>query len=185
MKYEITKEQLQELAKGNAKVERWFPEAFETKFEIGKWYKVDGNKCGQEGRQLLANYSGKSIGNYGFDFLGRWGIDLALNNEDLGAFTFEATESEVFEALKKEAVKRGYIKGAKVRFQPCNQIRELECDDFRLGSLTPEIYLCNGIDVIFSNGEWQEIIKERTLSKSEAEAKLNELINDGYDYKIA
>ena len=38
--------------------------------------------------------------------------------------------------------------------------------------------------MIFENGVWAEVIKEKTLSKSEAEAKLTELINDGFEYKI-
>jgi len=41
MNYEITEEQIKELAKGNAKVKNWFPEVFETKLEVGKWYKSD------------------------------------------------------------------------------------------------------------------------------------------------
>jgi len=43
MKYEITEEQIKELAKGNAKVKTMFPEVFETKLEAGKWHYDKGN----------------------------------------------------------------------------------------------------------------------------------------------
>gem|GEM_PF-3903038 len=36
----------------------------------------------------------------------------------------------------------------------------------------------------YKDGQWAEIIKEKTLSKSEAEAKLTELSKDGFEYKI-
>ena len=38
--------------------------------------------------------------------------------------------------------------------------------------------------VIYYKGIWSEIIKEKILSKAEAEAKLTELSKDGFEYKI-
>jgi len=39
--FNITEDQIKELAKGNAKVQRWFPEAFENKLEDNTWYFLD------------------------------------------------------------------------------------------------------------------------------------------------
>ena len=37
--YKITEDQIKQLAKGNKKVEKMFPEVFETEIELNKWYK--------------------------------------------------------------------------------------------------------------------------------------------------
>lgn len=173
MKYEITKEQLQELAKGNAKVERWFPEAFETKLEVGKWYNMGESIINWQG-ELSKSYG---ISNCGYWYESGWFTHILLNVKP-------ATESEVFEALKKEAVKRGYTKGAKIkRFN--GDIYEIDHSEIYHWTKPKEtLSIGNGDVNIYLDGKWAEIIKEKTLSKSEAEAKLNELINDGYAYKI-
>ena len=181
MKYEITKEQLQELAKGNAKVERWFPEAFETKFEVGKWYKnKDDNHLYCVVAQTDSQYNPFQA--YGFNSDGSWS---KTNSRCLTNFR-PATESEVFEALKKEAVKRGFVKGAKITNVINEYTENIYSGTYKNGSNSILVDTCDyGNFTIFKDGKWAEIIKEKTLSKSEAEAKLNELINDGYAYKIS
>lgn len=177
MKYEITKEQIKQLSSQDQIVEEyleeWFPEAFESKFEIGKWYKITTDE------NYFLNWQGEYKQCYGI-LAGRW---------DNKYFFYEyhkknsvpATESEVFEALKKEAVKRGFINGAKY-LSPTDQYHGKCTDRFDFSFKLNVLY--NNNFSVFTDGKWAEIIKEKTLSKSEAEAKLNELINDGYDYKI-
>lgn len=182
MKYEITEEQIKELAKGNAKVQRWFPEAFEIKLEIGKWYKVENN-----GRIYLFNHQPESK-SYGF-FEGNWkgkswstGFDCWYEKKPINA-----TESEVFEALKREAVKRGFING--VRFN-CPYTGETETlaysFDYELVGYEPEIEKfgkClrdNAGSVIFYKGIWSEIIPPIKITKLEAERLLKSRKSDNY-----
>jgi len=183
--YSITKDQLKELAKGNAKVEKWFPEAFEAKLEVGKWYNITGRLfCITKFKD-----TGAAMG-YGVDD-GEWFYEkdeessrVACNSGALKN-SRPATESDVFEALKKEAVKRYGEDWETVKLKA--HIDNGEKSDNRpiyRVEYTSNHKLWNKNGVIFHNGKWAEIIKEITLSKSEAEAKLNELINDGYDYKI-
>lgn len=190
MKYEITKEQLQELAKGNAKVERWFPEAFETEIEKGKWFNFYWADEPKTVRCIL--YIDKVVGSKVYF---EYGIDL-IDNEWLQGDWYDkahilkpAIESEVFEALKKEAVKRGFKIGVQFKCPYTGEVETLGSRlDYELtGTEQKKFGMClrdNIGTVIYYKGIWSEIIKEKTLSKSEAEAKLNELINDGYDYKI-
>ena len=171
--YTITEEQIKELAKwkhGKRLMQEWFPEVFETKLEVGKWYLVDGNKCGNSGRILLANFSGTEKD----------------NNYGLGSDTRLASESEVFEALKKEAKKRGFYDIGILTIKTIgNRIVnnfQTSTNDYFWNKYTNTLFL-DGV-TIFSNGKWASIIKEKILSKAEAEAKLTELCKDGFEYKI-
>ena len=59
--YKITEEQIKQLAKGNAKVKKMFPEVFKMELEIGKWYKrIIGNTlsciCEPKGNAKVKSY---------------------------------------------------------------------------------------------------------------------------------
>lgn len=95
-KYEITKEQILEMASwGNPynleQVQEWFPEAFNTELEVGKWYK--GTKT-----FFLVNYQSDNMENYGF-----WEDQRFRNDLSFGSFwsnqCVEATPQEVETAL--------------------------------------------------------------------------------------
>lgn len=189
MKYEITKEQLQELAKGNAKVERWFPEAFKTKWDIGKWYK---SKNYEKVLFFLESISNGGVNGYGLNYVGDW-VNSKENFANVKDFqsVYLATESEVLEALKKEAVKIGFFEGVYIKadwIMTGNNISKspISKGKFRLDNNGDFDYSpINGTTyTLFRKGKWAIPIKEKTLSKSEAEAKINELTNDGYAYKI-
>ena len=102
--YTITEEQIKELAKwkhGKRLTQEWFPEVFENKLEVGKWYLVDGNKCGNRGAYMIANFSGtEKDNNYGLTFLGLWDTEISLYHNDLGFDTRLATNEEVESTLK-------------------------------------------------------------------------------------
>ena len=102
--YQITKETI---LKYNMKDE--FPDVFEVKLEVGKWYKC--NYTDKENKSLIfvSDISGKNIDGFGFDFNGKW-FDKRRNCGTISEFYRLATTEEVEEALKNEAVKR-YKKG--------------------------------------------------------------------------
>ena len=190
MKYEITKEQILKLANKaeqgctsviESDLKNWFPEAFKKELEIGKWYITDGNKCGQYGKTLIANFSGKEeSSNYGITFFGTWGKDLTLYHNDLGRSTRLATPEEVEVALINEAKKRGFVEGAKFKstISEKGQIRtvtEKRNWDFylsynSLNTSTPQTEWYNfntqlqSNPTIFRDGKWAEILyQEKTV----------------------
>jgi hypothetical protein len=104
--YEITEEQIKEIETwGSSKVKEWFPEVFETKLEVGKWYKsIDKEKhifCVTELKDNRYYY-------YGFDVCGGYKKEDWYSFMDCGlqkGFA-PATDLEALEALKNEFEKR-------------------------------------------------------------------------------
>jgi len=172
-KYEITKEQILELENGFTlpKLKQWFPEAFKVKLEIEKWYKWKNG-------EVLFNYqeNGKI---YGFLY-GKWHVTDYWTWEATKNI-IEATEKEVFEALKNESVKRGLIDGAIINTLQDdlnvdswineNQNKVGQDISFENGNLYAKGY---GKYCIFKNGTWATIIE--TITKEEAEKLLNKKI---------
>lgn len=171
----ITKEQIKELSQINSQTAFWckknYPEAFEV--EVGKWYK-SGTKAIFNHQENLKSYgflNGKYLDN-------NWGTKA----EYWDAFPVEATEAEVFEALKNEAVKR-------YRNASCIPLNKHLFSDYRNEFNIPDFSkYCEfesgkfWVDfgewnaVIFENGKWAEIIP--TITRAEAEKQLNKKIID-------
>lgn len=183
--YTITEEQIKELAKGNSKVKKWFPEVFETKLEVGRWYK--GKHIGNSGLIFVQKYNGIDKGLTAFGFCWNsfnWRDSNSDWCENSKQYLIEATEEEVFEALKNEAVKRGFKDGAYIKNCLRNQANEYR--GFNIGgSITLDRHnelwmdVCGDEDYyycIFKDGKWAEIIN--ILTKEEAEKKLNVKIID-------
>jgi len=108
--YEITEEQIKELAKGNAKVKKWYPEVFETTLEVGRWYKNEdyGNLVFMTDKFKEQDFNSEFTTfakGYGFKFSyeKEWYEDLHFS--DSRKFTL-ATDTEVLEALKNEFKKQ-------------------------------------------------------------------------------
>lgn len=99
MKYEITEEQVMELVKGNAKVKKWFPEVFETKFNNG-YYKHKGGRF--EKWIVYADFENNK--SYGIVTDGSWSTNVRLNY--IKEHCELATDSEVLEALTNEFKKQ-------------------------------------------------------------------------------
>lgn len=163
----ITKEQIKSLysyagANNQHNLEKWFPKAFEEEKKelvVGKWYVSSS---------FLINFQEENKC-YGFSLSsGSWLINLQHTIAQHEKCEYrEATEQEVFDALKKEAVKRGFKEG--VYFKDVHTKSE-----FRLSNLHYENDsndLRGNIGCVFHGGKWAEIIP--TISLKEAEERLN------------
>lgn len=190
MNYEITEEQIKELAeltgfesKINNKLKKWFPEVFETKLEVGKWYKNEDydNLVFMVEKFKEQNFESKFTTfakGYGFKFnsLKEWFDDLYFS--DTRKFIL-ATDSEVEEALKNEAVKK-YKVGDLVKcaweeksHETIKHLNFTYLEEFN--SLVSNEGKEDSIS-LFLNGKWAEIVK--TYTKEEAEKLLNAKIID-------
>ena len=160
--FSITKEQLRQLT--DPKVKEWFPEVFNLSKDFTGWLKTEG-----ELNKKWICYFENGFQKYGICSDGNWftqNIEVRINANDV-----EATEQEVFEALKNEANKRGFVDGAWTISVKSNYLWGIESNDFGFG--------CEGefqIDeiCIFDKGNWATIIT--TITKSEAEKLLNKKI---------
>lgn len=177
MEFTITKEQIDRLSKMaeygstnviKADLKNWFPEAFKTELEVGKWYR-NANKA-------LANFQGGTNG-YGFTIEGEWNLFQDNWSFDFPENWIPATDKEVEEALIAEAKKRGYKKGVKLSALKycCNEIdNRLEFYKY-FPSVSKDIghrLELNGTG-IYQDGAWAEILpKEKTTISKEKALKI-------------
>lgn len=91
------------------KIEKECPELFETKLEVGKWYKNGNGKT-------LFFYNGTKKNRYGFNSENKWRDEKSGIGDAFDHSLVLATKEEVKEALINEAKKRGLLsKGAYVK----------------------------------------------------------------------
>lgn len=177
MNYEITEQQIKELAKGNKKVEKMFPQVFQPFPEVGKWYK----RINEKTLFFIESISGNWFKVYGFDCGGSW-----MNDENPQTIYSKteilATDQEVQEALINEAKKRGFKKGVKFYSIASNNEFKMSNDDFLYQPDSKCLSAYNGC--VFSKGKWAEPIKTKYLTKAQAENELKLLHADGYEYDI-
>ena len=164
MKFKITKEQILELAKSSCSeqpLKQWFPKAFETKLEVGKWYIEGGIK---EQRFLFVKEIEEDIYiGYGIEGFGDW-----FDNDYYWAANFvPATNSEVEAALINEARRRGFKSNIYIEADWNGWCKVNEEQPY----LDSNNHLWMGRSRIFVNGKWATIIP--TMTKQEAEEKLN------------
>ena len=172
--FSITKEQLRQLT--DPKVREWFPEVFSLPKNFTGWVKAKGilNK-------KWLTFFENGFQKYGFDIEGRWFCQIRkvfLSGNDV-----EATEQEVFEALKNEAVKRGFVEEAFITpmhsngsdYFPDNNIIDKPLSFIFKNNI---LGVAGGCDYyrVFIKGKWATIIQ--TITKSEAEKLLNKKIID-------
>ena len=162
---EITKEQINQLDKGEKTVRELFPEVFE---KFTGWAKTN-----EIVNEKYLGYFEKNILKYGFNGIGKWFVNKHKNPYNYNPSTeYPATDQEVQTALIEEAKKRGFKKGvfAKWVFEPNKK-----------GCLKKEIedlYFSNNMITdgwghsIFYNGKWAEIVKGKTALEL-----LNEIID--------
>jgi len=145
--FSITKYQIRQLT--DPKVKEWFPEVFEVKLEVGKWYNFKNGAA-------LFNYqeNGKI---YGFLYK-NWHITDSWTWEGTKN-VFEATNEEVFEALKNEAVKMGFVEGNIIKNIETEKKCFLELSENGF-LLFDEKTLNFGNQVIFLNGTWAKVYKK-------------------------
>lgn len=173
-KYKITKKQVSKIhnlssLEGKKYIKELFPDVFEVKLELNKWYKSKNGKA-------FFNYQ-KEGKVYGFLY-GKWHTHDYWCWPDTNVF--EATTKEVEEALTKEAVKK-YKKGDHIK-----NLGSYYCGDSNMifGGEVFAIDSDNGfcakstngfwIKLMDRNGIWATIIE--TITKDEAEKLLNKKI---------
>ena len=174
-KYELTQEQVEELSKtkhGKRNLKKWFPEAFETKLDVGKWY-------------IYKHYLVHYLGNYKCNCIklsdGEW-IENVRHSLSSHFKSYRlATEEEVVKALINEAIKRGYKKGVKCKFGTSKEIRTIETNNFFFEFNSNKLYLRHSsgdnADEIFRNGFWAEIVSEYIPTQEEIDRVINYLKN--------
>ena len=169
--YTITKEQVLKLANKaeqgctsliESDLKNWFPKAFKTELETGKWYKY----------KLALFYITNKISNntnyyniFGFDVDGNWMTDNATTyfNEN---YT-EATREEVEVALKAETIKRygKHWENTKIKAHADDLPwigNGLNKGFFSCGLTLNKIYSKHG--VLYSHGNWAQILsQEKTV----------------------
>jgi len=146
-------------------IKKEFPQLFDCELEVGKWYKsklmkdflflpLEKTENGYEGCKIN---DGIFSENY----------EVFYNLDKL----YLATEQEVFEALKNEAIKRGYKEGVKY-INATNKLHTTTFKSFKFLAFYSDKNLltdgCGGS--IFSKGQWATIVeqpKELTISEIE------------------
>ena len=166
MKKEEIKQRLKEIKSEKKELKKQLAELPKL-FEVGKWYKYS---------TAIICYSGTPQ-NYGFTFSGKWTTEFYSNNLSLWT---EATEDEVFEALKYEAIKRGFKEGDKISRDWSSLKPTLN------GNISSYYESLNTLDVggwqVFRNGVWATIIKEPTieLNGEYTKVQLTDIINNKF-----
>ena len=170
-KYEITKEQINEYVEqhpccGATKqtLQDLFPDAFKPEFQVGKWYK---SHIG-----TLSYYSGEER-MCGVSTCGQWNDTIitktAIESCCYGVWTI-ANKTEIYDALKREAIKRGFKENDVITDIHYSGTVTLNSNEFDISNNN----LWLGDCVLFKNGEW--VCK--AITKSEAEKQLGIKIID-------
>jgi len=165
--YTITKEQILQLADpdfhADRLIKKWFPEAFEVKLEVGKWYKSEDEYASKMIVFAEAIKGKETIKGYGFGVSGNWLVSM------FGSLKWRlATYQEVEAALIAEAKKRGFKEGVYYRYKDKPLC---EAKGYLVLQSEYKLAFSGSGWIIFQNGVWGEIIP--TMTKQEAEAKLN------------
>ena len=185
--FELTQEQINQLAEvPNTQylLQKFIPEAFETKLEVGKYYihKIHNDLIN------IAEINEKDeIKFYGFDYDKTENTSEFIDERNSPSFygygkEFKnwrlATEEEVSEALINEAKKR--YSNKKVRCLDTNNIIEIDFNEFTYYEDVNGLYAFdNDLETeieIFKDGIWAEIIEEtNTFDKDYLDNKITEI----------
>jgi hypothetical protein len=171
--YSLTKDQLRQLT--DPKVKEWFPEVFYLSKDFTGWVKTN-----YRGNEKYLVFFKEGILQYGFDGNGTW-FDYGEYKAKVSGDLFEATNEEVFEALKIEAVRRGFVKGVHITpmflngkdYYPDENIISRPLNFKLKGNIFEVDGGINGYR-IFVNGKWANVIS--IITKLEAEKLLNKKI---------
>jgi len=168
------------------KLKELCPELFETKLEVGVWYKCI--KKGLESLVCITNL--EEITAYGFTYYGEKDKNIWTDNSNAG-WTFKnspktwepATPKEIKNALEKEALRKNFVDNLKnvnclAGFNKAES-QEYYCNKeyvFYYEILVNKLWIqeASYLDIcIFDNGTWATIIKPNQMTKQEAEEKFN------------
>ena len=169
--FKITKEQILQMSKYDELVEydlkQWFPEAFETKLEVGRWYKINNIKT----LLFVLSVSDKDFEWFGFNYKGEWLYNYTSDIKSSKKLK-PATDSEVEAALINEAKKRGFKSNMYIEADWNGWCKVDEEQPY----LDSNNHLWMGGSRIFVDGSFAKIIP--TMTKQEAEEKLGVKICD-------
>jgi hypothetical protein len=173
--FTITKEQILQLNSFNnydlgVALKEWFPSVFETKLEVGKWYKNTKH-------DYIFCFNGiyDDFSQYGVNKLGVWSVELSSHERHIAFFT-PATPEEVETALVNEAKKRGFKEGVYYCFggkkiEAKGEIR------FNHQGKYNDLYFERSERFIFKDGKWAEILPQPIkMTVAEVEAKLGHAV---------
>lgn len=170
--YNITEEQIKDIAQGGgkSKIKQMFPQVFETKLEVGEWYKSS---------DLIGCYSGNGwcYGAYGRNKRNWGGWCMSNGGDDYRP----ATAKEVEEALIQEAKKRygEDWQSVKIKEHADKEQYEWSITTFKSGMESERLFGRNG--VLFYKGKWAEILSEpKVITKTEAENRLQDLTGEKF-----
>ena len=181
-KVEVSKEFILELHNEiiwpsvKAKIEKEFPQLFETKLGVGKWYK-NGDAGWEKSIACVFEVSKEdkdAFSGYGFNGVGKWAEDF-----DFAWASYNwipATPEEVETALVNEAKKRGFKEGVYYCFggkkiEAKGEIR------FNHQGKYNDLYFERSERFIFKDGKWAEILPQPIkMTVAEVEAKLGHAV---------
>ena len=178
-KYELTLGQINQLAeKKHAKelLKEFIPEAFEKQLEVGNVYKYPKRGAGK----FMFKFNEFGINNYGFNIIGEWSDNLGVWKNEVNLCE-EATKEEWLEALKEEAIKRGFKNVGELSLKLVSGEMfkkgsfETANNKFRYFSVENRLDL-DGVE-IFYNGKWAEIVIEDIPTQEEIDRVINYLKN--------
>jgi len=148
-----------------------FKGIFEVELEVGKWYK-------HKGLEYIFCFNGcyEDCSQYGITKNG-WCNEISSDKKHLHNF-IPATEEEVKTALENEAIKRGFKEGVyfkNIANTDLGTVYKLNKPSFRFGYSTSKNSLdCeNSKGLIFIDGKWATIIKQKEMTVAEIEKKYN------------
>lgn len=137
------------------------------KFEVNRWYKIDGEPFM---KYLVEHLSENDNKGYGLNRYGEW------SDNDFGLSSCKpATPEEVKAALVKEAEKRGYRKDVDVKSLMYAKGKiDSNIFSFDITKHNTRLYIGkNGQFNIFDNGKWAEIIKDYVIKVGSYEVKFH------------
>lgn len=136
----------------------------ENKFEVGKWYKLKSNK------NIICIYTKEEMG-VGIDSDNEWSDEIFMTAPHLWTL---ATDTEVLEALTKEAEKRGFNEG--VRFETAIYSREETIKGNFYLYAESDFSLMNSTGVVFDaeTCKWATLIEDEKIYIGENEVEVED-----------
>lgn len=158
-----------EAYQGQDYLKEWFQEVFEIEVKSLPKDFTGWCKCSDIKNELWLGYFKEGSLQYGFDGSGRW-FNEAYPCK-ISETEREATESEVFESLKNEAVKRGYTANNFVKDIIMSGEVQIQGSHYEMHK---KYGFMMGDSTVFKDGVWAELLE--TISINDAEKMLGKKI---------
>lgn len=160
--------EVSEAYQGQDYLKEWFTEseAFESevKLKVGKWYKETVSFTGKMFVYIESIQDKNNVTCYGFNGRGEWFDSMS----GFGTHGLElATEQEVFEALKNEAVKRGFVGNQYVDITSLGFFNDKLITGGQIEWKEGYLNFGDKQTAIFKNGVWGKVLDSITLSEAE------------------